>query len=346
MQFAFLNSKKYAAINAAKTVIACLIAYALGRLLDSFFRAEQMYMWMVITVLVVMSTQPNLGGALDKALMRFVGTIISASIAIVIILISFNKVEAFSLAFIFIMVAVFIAGASSKFSYAGSLAGITMIIIILNENVSVELAVFRMIEISQGIVIALLVNRFVFPIRAERRLKESFSKTISDIKTFYGILFHERGSIHEDLMTNIFSEFTKQINLIKEVSYENKTQVVKEYQKMSLYIRRLYRYMILIYDYVDTSIAEDDKESLLKDITFIDIEEKTLQILGHVSKSIEKNKQVDYKEILAFEAYVKNNFENIVLLNGYGNQILEFYIKTFLKALEELAVEHNYIASH
>lgn len=73
MQFAFLNSNKYAAINALKATIAVAIAYTLGLLLGNFFNIEQMYLWMTITVVVVMSTQPNLGGALDKALMRFFG---------------------------------------------------------------------------------------------------------------------------------------------------------------------------------------------------------------------------------------------------------------------------------
>ena len=82
MQFAFLNSNKYAAINAVKASIAVAIAYTVGYCLGKLLGIEQMYLWMVITVLVVMSTQPNLGGALDKALMRFLGTIIGALVGI------------------------------------------------------------------------------------------------------------------------------------------------------------------------------------------------------------------------------------------------------------------------
>lgn len=85
MQFAFLNSNKYAAINALKATIAVATAYTLGLLLGNFFNIEQMYLWMTITVVVVMSTQPNLGGALDKALMRFLGTVTGALVALVII---------------------------------------------------------------------------------------------------------------------------------------------------------------------------------------------------------------------------------------------------------------------
>ena len=71
MQFTFLNSNKYAAINAIKASVAIGIAYLVGLYLGKVLDIDQIYMWVVITVLVVMSTQPNLGGVLGKALMRF-----------------------------------------------------------------------------------------------------------------------------------------------------------------------------------------------------------------------------------------------------------------------------------
>ena len=84
MQITFLNSNKYAAINALKAAIAAGLAYIVGLCLGWLLGIGQMYLWMVITVLVVMSTQLNLGGALDRALMRFLGTIVGAFIAIIL----------------------------------------------------------------------------------------------------------------------------------------------------------------------------------------------------------------------------------------------------------------------
>ncbi len=61
MQFTFLNSNKYAAINALKASIESGLAYFVGMCLGEILGIGQMYVWMVITVLVVKSTQPNLG---------------------------------------------------------------------------------------------------------------------------------------------------------------------------------------------------------------------------------------------------------------------------------------------
>ena len=71
----------------------------------------------------------------------------------------------------FIVLTVYTAGVSPRYSYAGTLSGITLVIIILNKNPSLQVAILRATEIYLGIAIALVVNRFVYPIRAETRLK-------------------------------------------------------------------------------------------------------------------------------------------------------------------------------
>ena len=116
MQFAFLNSNKYAAINAIKASIAAGLAYLVGLCLGKVLGIEQMYLWMVITVLVVMSTQPNLGGALDKALMRFLGTVVGALVAIVLTMILPKDLLVLGM-LPFVVLCVYIAGASSRYSY-------------------------------------------------------------------------------------------------------------------------------------------------------------------------------------------------------------------------------------
>ena len=339
MQFAFLNNNKYAAINAIKTAIGCSIAFILGKVLEDYFNVEQMYLWMVITVLVVMSTQPNLGGAIDKALMRFIGTIVSAVIAMVIVFISVDKYEMFALAICFVIIGVFIAGASSKYGYAGSLGAITLVVIILNKDASMKLAVFRMLEISQGIIIALLVNRFVYPIRAEVRLRESFAKNLKDTHSFFQILFDASDEKREGYVTSIFLEFTKQINLIYEVGYEKKN--IHNYQKMSLHCRRIYRYMIVIYEYVDANVVGKEREQLLQDSVFIEIRDECGKLLENLSHSLYLKEQIDFAQIQSFEDNLNNNFKDISLLSGTGNSILESSLKSFVLAIHQFSIEHN-----
>lgn len=162
----------------------------------------------------------------------------------------------------FIFLAVYFAGAT-KYSYAGTLAGITLIIIMFNQQPGVQVAIYRAVEISLGIIISLIVNRFILPIRAETRLKESYSKQLLRYMIF-NILFIERNESHDKLRENIFHEFPKHLALIKELKYEKTAKQVQEFEKISLYIRRLYRYMIVMYEYIEfldkPTIAKLDKE--------------------------------------------------------------------------------------
>lgn len=318
MQFAFLNSNKYAAINALKATIAVAIAYTLGLLLGNFFNIEQMYLWMTITVVVVMSTQPNLGGALDKALMRFLGTVTGALVALVIIASVQNHILQVVLILPFIFLAVYFAGAS-KYSYAGTLAGITIIIIILNKQLGVQVAIYRAIEISLGIAISLFVNRFIFPIRAETRLKESYVKTISEIH-----------------------EFAKHLTLIKELKYEKSAKKVQEFEKMSLYIRRLYRYMIVMYEYIEFSFDPQTIADLDKEPAFIEFKKYIMKSLTDVSEDIKKRKRISYKELLRFERHILPLLKDVRVLNDKDESFI-FYIKMFLNALKRLSLGHNYI---
>lgn len=341
MQFAFLNSNKYAAINAFKTCIAVMVAYFLGLGLGNFFDIQRMYLWMVITVLVVMSTQPNLGGALDKALMRFLGTIVGAIVAILITAIIPVGYTQILLVMPFIFMAVYFAGAS-KYSYAGTLAGITLVIIILSQQPSVQIAVYRAVEILLGITIALIVNRFIFPIRAETRLKQSFAKTILQIHDFFDILFVERDQSHRKLRESIFNEFAKHLTLVKELKYEQSTKNVREFEKMSLYIRRLYRYMIVIYEYIEFAFDSKTISKLDKEPAFIEFKRYIMKSLVDISCDIKKRKRISYQELFDFEKHILPLLKDVDILNDQDESFI-FSVQMFLNALKKLSLEYNYI---
>lgn len=337
MQFAFLNNNKYATINALKAAIAVVITYAsiysLGQLLD----VEQMYLWAVITVLVVMSTQPNLGGALDKAFMRLLGTITGALIAIFLTIVVAQ--EYFIIAMLpFVVLAVYTAGASSRYSYAGTLSGITLVIILLSKEPSLEVAILRATEISLGIAIALIVNRFVFPIRAETRLKQSYARAILQIGNFFDILFIERNNDHDKLRESLFHEFVKHLSLIKELKYEKSAKSVKEFEKMSLYIRQLYRYMIIMYEFIESQSQQATFSQLKEDEIFIEFSDYIIQSLASIAEDIKKRQRISYKQITSFDSHIVP-----LLKNKYNNETFLFSIKMFLQALERLAIEYNYI---
>ena len=337
MQFAFLNSNKYAVTNALKASIAAGTAYLVGLCLGKVLGIDQMYLWMVITVLVVMSTQPNLGGVIDKALMRFLGTIIGALVAISLTFILPKEFLVLGM-LPFIVICVYVAGASSRYSYAGTLSGITLIIILLNKNPSLQVAILRASEISLGIAIALMVNRFVYPIRAETRLKESYAKAVLQVRYFFDILFIERNDNHRKLRESLFHEFAKHLNLIKELNYEKSAKSVREFEKMSLYIRRLYRYMIVMYEFIESQSQDDTFSQLKNDKVFVEFNNHIISSLTNVAEDISKRQRISYKQIISFERHI-----HPLLKDKYDNETFLFCVKMFLRALERLAIEHNYI---
>ncbi|MCF6766058.1 FUSC family protein [Thiotrichales bacterium 19S3-7] len=246
-----LINTNYALLNALKAVIASFIGYLIGHFLGDYLNVTQMYSWIVVTILVIMSSQPNLGGAIDKAVMRFFATAFTAVIAIAIIYFFSEQawtVLAFSLCLIFI--GVFIANSIPKYTYAGVLGSVTVAITMFGQNISVSFAFYRALEVLIGIFIALLINRFVFPIRAEKQIEKSFSETIREIKNLHDYLIE--GKSYETLLSKLFSHFSKQITLLKEIKYEKAKIHMDHYSQINRTIRRLYRHICILHEYIDT----------------------------------------------------------------------------------------------
>ena len=342
MQLAFLTKNKYIIINAFKTSLAMVIAYFVGSLFGEIFPSQSVYYrWMVITVLVVMSTQPNLGGALDKALMRFLGTLVGGFSAILIIFLFKNKSTQLFISVPFVIISVYFAGTVSKFSYAGVLACVTLAITIFNNDPSVGFAISRVVEISLGVIIALIVNRFVFPIRSEVRLRQSYVKTISQLKDFFDVSFSTDKDLQKELTETMFREFIKQMNLLKEIRYEDSKKVVKEYEKMGLYIRRLYRYTIIMYEYLENSTPKKIV-GLNEAKAFTQFRKSIIECLSNVSKCINQHKKITHKELLDFEKDILPFLDKIKLLRD--NEHFIFYTKIFVLNLRKAAIEYNYIS--
>ena len=134
----FYHKYQYALINAFKASIASLIGYVIGHYLGNSLGISQMYGWIVVTILVIMSSQPNLGGAIDKALMRFIATTIAATIAIIIIFFMHHyQLIQLIMSLCLILIGVFIANSIPKYTYAGVLGAITIAITMFGQEVTV-----------------------------------------------------------------------------------------------------------------------------------------------------------------------------------------------------------------
>lgn len=142
--------------------------------------------WIPITVMVVMSAQVHFGGALRKAYLRFLGTASGIISTIIVLYLFGNSTEVVLIAsFIFCMFFTYVASSVENISYAGTLGGVTMLLTLTGQQASIEIAMQRGLYILLGIVIALLVSRFIFPIHARDRFRVRVVTTLRNLCKLY-----------------------------------------------------------------------------------------------------------------------------------------------------------------
>lgn len=207
----------YRTIHSIKTAIACLIGLAIV----TYFRWP-MGQWVPITIIVVMSAQARFGGALQKAYMRFLGT--AAGVMVTLLTLTFfnhDLVAVFTVIFLSCLVFTYIATEESAVSYAGVLGGVTVVLTLTGLNVDRYYALQRGFYIVVGIIIALLVSRFVFPLHAREKLRDSVANTICNLRNLYFAMVQGEDIDAEKLRlfnVRITKSIGEQMQLISEAS--------------------------------------------------------------------------------------------------------------------------------
>jgi uncharacterized membrane protein YgaE (UPF0421/DUF939 family) len=166
-------------IHSFKTAIALLI----GLLTSYLFKLPLQGAWVVITILVVMCAQSRVGAILQKSYMRFIGTVIGASIASLTLWLVYPN-AVFTILILFVATAVFsyIADSPSTWNEAGPLGAVTLVIIIISQDPNFYTVISRFLEINLGIIIALLVSRFIWPLHSLTKLRYILIDSLQNLK--------------------------------------------------------------------------------------------------------------------------------------------------------------------
>lgn len=178
--FNLLNNERF--VHAFKTALACL----LGVLITKFAVHLPADQWLVVTIIVVMCAQMNVGGMLQKSYMRFLGTISGSLISIIVLQLFGPEIIAITAtitiaAFIFS----YLATSDKSYSEAGTLGAATVVIILLSTHPTLTIAIERFIEITLGIIIAVVISQFILPIHARTRLRYNQANTLLQFKDYY-----------------------------------------------------------------------------------------------------------------------------------------------------------------
>lgn len=168
-------------IHSFKTALACLIGFVITKTFDYHF--DQ---WLVITIIVVMCAQVNVGSILQKSYLRFLGTLLGTLVALLTVdLIGNNSIAISSVIAGAALFFSFLATGPNNMKEAGTLGAATVTIILLSPHPSVALALVRLVEITTGIVISALVSQFVLPIHARSHLQRSQKKNLQQLSEYY-----------------------------------------------------------------------------------------------------------------------------------------------------------------
>lgn len=203
--------------HSVKTAIACLIGLAMTKVIN--LPADQ---WVVITIIVVMCAQLYVGSVVQKAYLRFIGTVIGCLFAIVTLLtLGDSHFAIFFIITFSSFVFSYFATTQENSSYIGTLGAVTTAIIMLVPQPTVLFAIQRLMEIGIGLLIATLVSQFILPIRASTHLRRAQAATLRQLRDFYtaAIVTHaeqpDTFDYHE-LDETIVKSLLKQRQLAKE----------------------------------------------------------------------------------------------------------------------------------
>ena len=220
--------------HSIKTAIAVAIGILLPPLLG--FHSSQ---WVVITIIVVMCAQIYVGSVLQKAFLRFLGTIIGCLFATSAILIADSHLSV--LITICLSSFIFSYISSGEYSYSSSLGAVTTAIILLGQTPTIALAGERFLEISVGLLIATMVSQFVLPIHARTHLRRAQAATLEQLRDYYqaAMIGNEPTVDYRDLEESIVSSLLKQRQLAKESRREPLgLEFNREHFLQSLYCER------------------------------------------------------------------------------------------------------------
>jgi uncharacterized membrane protein YccC len=168
--------------HAAKTGLATLIGVLAGWLLSDHVDHPE---WIVITIVVVMVMMPNVGGVLQRAIFRLIGTAVAAIIAVGVIAIAGNNNVAIILTLILGVTGFTALAQIAKYRHVAMLCAITLAILLQVDEPDERVILHRGLSIIAGVIIALVITRFVCPIRASRQLRFQMADAIDQLAVLF-----------------------------------------------------------------------------------------------------------------------------------------------------------------
>ncbi|RUR10161.1 FUSC family protein [Legionella sp. km772] len=128
--------------------------------------------WSLVTIWFVMYEYTTVGGVLNKSMLRFLGTVISASYGVIIIYFCGNDPIINMLALVAGLFFYTYWFMGNDKTYTGTIGAVTLTIVLLNYN-DIEVAILRAFNVLIGIIASVFMIRFFYPQYARNLLIEA-----------------------------------------------------------------------------------------------------------------------------------------------------------------------------
>lgn len=331
-------------INSFKTALACLIGLTVTTL--AHVPSPQ---WTLVTILVVMVTQNRVGGAIRKGSSRFFATITGALLgALILFLFAQHIYVLYALLVICIFVLTYFAGIVKNYQDAFTLSSVTIVMILVTNNPQLHHAYDRFIEIMLGVIIALSVTKFIFPIHSKLILRGNLASILRQTSELYAQAICKKQSLHSisqysSLEESIVQNLTLQPILLQEALLES----IKFKKKKSHFTtihgleRRLLRAIYLLYEAVKAPNAL--LKIILRSEDFVLLNQDIIQTMQNIIEKLETKKvtsvQPDMKVHLnKIILTIKNNWPNTDFAEQIKLGAFIFCTQYLLKILHRLNV--------
>lgn len=275
-------------LHSFKIALACL----LGLIISHIFHVQN-NVWIILTIIVIMSSQTHFGGALQKSYVRILGTVIGALIAAATSYWATNNAYiAYAVIFLSVLGFNLIANTVNQLKDIGIMGAVTTVAILISRQSTVDYAMLRTLEILAGILIALLVSKLFFPIHARAQLMRNFAKVFRQLNQLYALMYSQmkpRDKLPkvQDLESELIDLLASQPTLIKNAKNELSSLSYNKAIAESLltYQHRLFRSITFLYQALH---REPDHFERLVNITKLDqFNEQVVFLLLALADSLE-----------------------------------------------------------
>ena len=176
----------------AHTTLRAALSCTLAALLAMWLQMDQPY-WACISAFIVVQT--FVGNTLQKAVMRFAGTVLGAVLGLMIVSVFIQQhFMVYLCLFVSGFVGIYLSCVDKQRMYVWLLGYITLMMVVFGGMIEpspehfVSLAFNRSFEVTIGIVASLLVTYFVLPRHAKHMLQQETVNVAKEIEALFGHL--------------------------------------------------------------------------------------------------------------------------------------------------------------